>query len=121
MFTTKSLVDNLHKYLSKNKYNLKEVCLFDQITAEQKKKLEGLGLKVTSFKDALKFQKIAEKPKLTLESELTYGFTSGTTGVPKGVIYTHRMAISQCYAMIDYYQLEPNDVHMSYLPIAHSF
>lgn len=80
-----------------------------------------MGLKVTSFKDALKFDRIAERPKLTLDSELSYGFTSGTTGVPKGVIYTHKMVISQCYSMIDFYQIESNDIHMSYLPIAHSF
>jgi len=31
------------------------------------------------------------------------------------------MPISQCYAMVGHYQLLPDDVHMSYLPIAHAF
>jgi long-chain acyl-CoA synthetase len=58
---------------------------------------------------------------MNLDTEITYGFTSGTTGIPKGVIFTHRMVIGQCLAMIGHYELKPNDVHMSYLPIAHSF
>ena len=37
------------------------------------------------------------------------------------MVYTHKMPISQCYAMVGHYQLLPDDVHMSYLPIAHSF
>jgi len=58
---------------------------------------------------------------MNLETEITYGFTSGTTGIPKGVVYTHRMVISQCFAMLGHYELKDTDVHMSYLPIAHSF
>ena len=58
---------------------------------------------------------------MNLDTELTYNFTSGTTGIPKGVIYTHRMIISQCQAMKDHYELEKEDIHMSFLPIAHSF
>jgi len=50
----------------------------------------------------LTFDKISERPKLNLDTELTYAFTSGTTGIPKGVIYTHRMAISQVLAMEDH-------------------
>lgn len=39
MFTTKSLINNLYNYLSKDKHNLKEVCFFDEITPEEKKKI----------------------------------------------------------------------------------
>lgn len=36
---------------------------------------------------------------VNLDHHLTYNFTSGTTGLPKGVIGTHRAAISQCLSM----------------------
>jgi long-chain acyl-CoA synthetase len=78
-----------------------------------------LGIKISLFKEALAFDKILERPKMNLETEITYGFTSGTTGIPKGVVFTHRMAIGQCLAMVGHYELKPTDVHMSFLPVAH--
>lgn len=79
------------------------MCFFDEISSDEQKKLEALGVKVSFFKEALKFSKTLPKPKLNLDSELTYAFTSGTTGIPKGVIYTHRMAISQSYGLVGHY------------------
>lgn len=58
---------------------------------------------------------------MNLDTQLTYGFTSGTTGIPKGVIFTHRMIIGQWMATIGDHELKPTDVYMSYLPIAHIF
>lgn len=70
----------------------------------------------------MKFNKILPRPNnMTLNNELTYSFTSGTTGIPKGVIGTHRMVISQVESMVGHYELNATDVHMSFLPIAHTF
>jgi long-chain acyl-CoA synthetase len=52
---------------------------------------------------------------------LTYSFTSGTTGLPKGVVATHKIAISQILAMKGHYEMFETDVHLSFLPIAHTF
>jgi len=52
---------------------------------------------------------------------LTYSFTSGTTGLPKGVIGTHRSAIAQCLAMKGHFECNNKDVHLSFLPVAHTF
>lgn len=56
-----------------------------------------------------------------LDQHLTYSFTSGTTGLPKGVICTHKMVITQILAVSNQYPMSNDDVHLSYLPIAHSF
>ena len=50
-------------------------------------------------------------------------FTSGTTGVPKGAVCTHRMVACSIAAVLLKSSLNYNeeDVHMSYLPIAHAF
>jgi len=48
-------------------------------------------------------------------------YTSGTTGVPKGVRLCHRHLISQQKAMSLMWDVSENDVFMNYLPWHHSF
>lgn len=36
IFTTKNMVDSVHSFMSKNKYNVKEVCFYDEITNEER-------------------------------------------------------------------------------------
>ena len=59
---------------------------------------------------------------MNLDTPISYSFTSGTTGIPKGVVTTHRMGISQAISVqgvgLDFL---PTDVHMSFLPIAHTY
>jgi acyl-CoA synthetase (AMP-forming)/AMP-acid ligase II len=44
-------------------------------------------------------------------------FTSGGTGTPKGVEYTHQMFLSQIAALKDYFQLTPSDKDMAGFPL----
>lgn len=94
---------------------------FDKITPKQIEELSSLGVKVTSFDIPLNHNKILDRPKLTLDHEITYAFTSGTTGIPKGVVNTHLMAATQVLAMKDHFEIISTDVHISFLPIAHTF
>ena len=70
----------------------------------------------------MSFEQIIERPAMDLDTHITYAFTSGTTGIPKGVITTHRMGISQCISVqgigLDFL---PADIHISFLPIAHIY
>ncbi|MBQ4330796.1 MAG: AMP-binding protein [Spirochaetaceae bacterium] len=48
-------------------------------------------------------------------------FTSGTTGIPKGVMLSHRNLVSDCYLAQTNLEILPTDVFYALLPIHHSY
>jgi fatty-acyl-CoA synthase len=52
-------------------------------------------------------------------SLLSINYTSGTTGRPKGVMYSHRGAFLQSVAMVGHTLLTPSAVHLWTLPMFH--
>ena len=55
------------------------------------------------------------------ESVATVIFSSGSTGVPKGVMLTHRNILANVDSVLQVYQLKDDDVLMGVLPFFHSF
>src|SRR6266508_5895048 len=51
----------------------------------------------------------------------TIVYTSGTTGPPKGVVQTHANHIAALRAVAAITPVGPGDVHLLFLPLAHSF
>jgi long-chain acyl-CoA synthetase len=51
----------------------------------------------------------------------TIVYTSGTTGVPKGVVQTHANHLAALDALAAIPGVRPGDVHLLFLPLAHSF
>lgn len=52
---------------------------------------------------------------------ITVNYTSGTTGNPKGVVLTHAMMVAAISAARAGGQITSNDIHLSYLPLAHIY
>lgn len=48
-------------------------------------------------------------------------YTSGSTGVPKGVILSHTNIISTLKAFCDAVEIKSDDVFLGFLPLAHVF
>ena len=46
-------------------------------------------------------------------------YTSGTTGLPKGVVHTHRSIAAQCAAMVEVWGWMPSDRILGVLPLHH--
>lgn len=48
-------------------------------------------------------------------------YTSGSTGVPKGVLLSHKNALATLKAYCDVVSIKNDDVFMGFLPLAHVF
>ena len=51
----------------------------------------------------------------------TIVYTSGTTGEPKGVVLSHANVVSNAAAAARRFQITPDDVFLSFLPLCHMF
>jgi long-chain acyl-CoA synthetase len=63
----------------------------------------------------------ARQAAVAPEDAYTIIYTSGTTGPPKGVVLTHRNAMSVCEMVQEIGIVEPGEITYLYLPLAHAF
>jgi long-chain acyl-CoA synthetase len=104
-------------------------------------KSRNLNLKIITYgfedENAISFEglillgkKAVDEKKYDLDSFLkinqphdlaTIIYTSGSTGRPKGVELTHQNLVSQIKATAECFQLNSQDVALSFLPLAHIF
>ncbi len=74
-----------------------------------------------SFEEFLKRVKDVKPAAVGPDDLATLLYTSGTTGVPKGVMLTHRNLVSNVIASCALLRPTPADTALSFLPLSHSF
>ena len=103
---------------------LENVVVFDPCTKEQEGEAEGVGLRLLSFSNLLEEgRKDIQRHRPPHPDDVaTLCYTSGTTGTPKGAMLTHgNITGVVAGGMLVGIQVGPQDVHLSYLPLAHMF
>ena len=73
-----------------------------------------------SFKQVMRLGSTGGASSFTaagLDDPAAIVFTSGSTGVPKGVIYTHRMFSAQVALLRDHFGIQPGEVDLATFPL----
>ncbi len=79
-------------------------------------KLQGLGAKEIKL-NPLAFQESAKK--VNLDDVATIVYTSGTTGIPKGVVLTHTQVMSEVVDIFPLLGISVKDRTLTFLPFTH--
>ena len=121
--------DNIGKFIKYNtefKLPITTLIIYDKTAQPSSEQLDNL--KAKDIKYLLYTEMIKSVDNETLKKLLpvpgpdhifSLCFTSGTTGEPKGVKLTHRMMACQVEGVKTKCQLSKDDVHLSFLPLAH--
>ena len=121
IFFSKSYVEVMKSISEKNTFVKKYICM-DEVPMDKGKKFITMDyLAEKGTKELMKGNKCFTNAKIDNNSMNFLIFTSGTTKASKGVMLSHKNIISginSCAAII---KLNKDDVHLSLLPLHHTF
>ncbi|XP_053620499.1 long-chain-fatty-acid--CoA ligase 4 isoform X2 [Plodia interpunctella] len=122
VITTHDLLPKFKKILSKTPKVDTIIFMEDQL---KKTDREGYkpGIRIVAYKEVLelgKHSKIECVPPRPEDTAIIM-YTSGSTGVPKGVILSHRNMVSTLKSFADAAPIYEEDTLMGFLPLAHVF
>lgn len=103
---------------------LTHLIYFDEAKPEDLENAKNAGLTTIDYESVIKegLNLVADLEPPTADSVYTLCYTSGTTGMPKGVMLTHRNIVSNTSAIQRFdgiFHFKEDDVYISYLPLAH--
>lgn len=121
IFFSKQYKETMENISKKNDFVKKYICM-DEIPMDKDKKFVTMDyLAEKGTKELMKGNKCFTEAKIDNETMNFLIFTSGTTKASKGVMLSHKNIISginSCSAII---KLNKDDVHLSLLPLHHTF
>ena len=124
VITTHTLLPRLRGILSSGKCPLvKHVVYMEDPLFSSAAEAEGFPDQVTvrSFESVMKLgqENPCEGGESQPEDIAVIMYTSGSTGVPKGVLLSHRNLISTCSSIFFIRVFGAADTYIAYLPLAH--
>lgn len=107
--------------LSKNSSFLKIIVSFDPVDNDTKRQAQSKGVQLFTFQEIIEIgtqsphQLIPPSP----EQIFSITYTSGTSGIPKGVIITHANLLAAILTIYTKCPIEEHPKHFVFLPLAH--
>jgi len=120
MVTNGELIPGLIPIIKSVK-TLSHIIYTDKCDEKAEKAIKEHGIQLFSFSDIENKGKeapVAPKPPKG-DDVAVIMYTSGSTGMPKGVMITHNNVIGAITGVLTMVQITSNDVHLTYLPLAH--
>jgi long-chain acyl-CoA synthetase len=112
-----STVEQLKKVLAiKGRTALEKVVVMDYVGIPEGIPMHRMMVNQDTGHDA---EMDARGKSIRPDDLATIVYTSGTTGVPKGVMLTHGNLVSNLSYARDYFDLAPGQVGISFLPLSH--
>jgi long-chain acyl-CoA synthetase len=124
ILVSQKAIRKLIEVLKTDKHFVGHVILIDSEKAGQyKEEIESLGIEFRTFDDICDrgHTNPVPLPKFGPESAHFYSYSSGTTGVPKAVIISHRSSVSSLIGNRSYLGRTEFVRHIAFLPYAHIF
>jgi long-chain acyl-CoA synthetase len=112
-----SSVEQLKKILAiKHRTAIEKVVVMDDAGTDEAIPMRGLMAQPVTGRDA---EMDARGKSVKPDDLATIVYTSGTTGIPKGVMLTHGNLVSNLFYAQKYFDLLPGQVGISFLPLSH--
>jgi len=107
---------------------LEMIIVIEEINQEARDKASEANVKIFSLNEIIEVgkQELKEPVPPKPDDLCTVCYTSGTTGMPKGAMITHKNVVSIASSMLVYFKRsgiveEGHERYISYLPLAHMF
>jgi long-chain acyl-CoA synthetase len=126
IFASPTNASKLVKVLREGRHKIRYVIVFkdqDRPITFVIEEFKNIGIECCSFDDVCKAGKEHRQdlPKIDPEWIHFICYSSGTTGIPKGVIISHRSSVNNTLNCFSSIAPTEDSRHLSYLPLAHVF